>query len=154
MPVVKGMPLLRALGTGIAVVLAATLCNPAAASAATARLRVLDFNACDQFGRGNAACDATPTQRASAIVQSINSYAPDVVTLQEVCRSTVDMTLGSLGPTWKRGPTTTSTTHGTTWPLMCSSTAPRRTWSASMTTWTRRAASRSSQDRWCRAACE
>jgi endonuclease/exonuclease/phosphatase family metal-dependent hydrolase len=101
MSVVKGLPRLRALVIGIAVVLAGALYNAPAASAASVRLRVLDFNACDQYGRGNAACAATPTQRASAIVQSINSYAPNVVTLQEVCHSTVDMTLASLGPAWK-----------------------------------------------------
>jgi endonuclease/exonuclease/phosphatase family metal-dependent hydrolase len=33
-------------------------------------------------------------------VQSINSYAPHLVTLQEVCRSTVDMIAASLGPSW------------------------------------------------------
>jgi endonuclease/exonuclease/phosphatase family metal-dependent hydrolase len=101
MPVVKSLPPLRALAIGIVLVLAGALCNPSAASATSLRLRVLDFNACDQFGRGNAACDATPTQRASAIVQSIASYAPNVVTLQEVCRSTVDMTIASLGPSWR-----------------------------------------------------
>lgn len=101
MAVVKGVALLRALAIGIVLVLAGALLNPPAASAVSLRLRVLDFNACDQFGRGNAACDATPTQRASAIVQSINSYVPHVVMLQEVCRSTVDMTIASLGPSWK-----------------------------------------------------
>jgi endonuclease/exonuclease/phosphatase family metal-dependent hydrolase len=101
MSVVKGIRPLRALAIGIVLVLAGALCNPPAASAASLRLRVLDFNACDQFGRGNAACDATPSQRASAIVQSINSYAPNVVTLQEVCHSTVDMIIASLGPSWR-----------------------------------------------------
>lgn len=101
MSVVKGIPLLRALAIATALVLAGALCNPPAASAASLRLRVLDFNACDQYGRGNADCDATPTQRASAIAQSITSYGPSVVMLQEVCRSTVDMIIGSLGPAWK-----------------------------------------------------
>jgi endonuclease/exonuclease/phosphatase family metal-dependent hydrolase len=92
---------LRALAIGAAVVLAVALVHAPAASAASLRLRVLEFNACDQYGRGNAACDATPAQRASAIVQSINSYAPHLVTLQEVCRSTVDMVAASLGPSWR-----------------------------------------------------
>lgn len=92
---------LRALAICVAVVLAVALVHAPAASAASLRLRVLEFNACDQYGRGNAACDATPTQRASAIVQSINSYAPHLVTLQEVCRSTVDMVAASLGPSWR-----------------------------------------------------
>lgn len=92
---------LRVLCVAVAVVLGVGLVHPPAASAASLRLRILEFNACDQFGRGNAACDATPAQRASAIVQSINSYAPHLVTLQEVCRSTVDMIAASLGPSWK-----------------------------------------------------
>jgi len=100
MSVVKGIPRLRSLAIGLVLVLAGALFHPSAAAAASARLRLLDFNACDQYGR-NAACDATPTQRASAIVASINSFAPNVVTLQEVCRSTVDMALASLGPAWK-----------------------------------------------------
>src|SRR3954468_16987526 len=101
MSVGTGTSRLRAWAIVVVLALAGGLCNPPPASAATLRLRVLDFNACDQFGRGNAACDATPTQRASAIVASINSFAPNVVTLQEVCRSTVDMAVASLGPAWK-----------------------------------------------------
>jgi endonuclease/exonuclease/phosphatase family metal-dependent hydrolase len=101
MSIRTGIPRLRALAFGVAVVLAVALVHAPAASAASLRLRVLEFNACDQYGRGNAACDATPTQRASAIVQSINSYAPHLVTLQEVCRSTVDMVAASLGPSWR-----------------------------------------------------
>jgi endonuclease/exonuclease/phosphatase family metal-dependent hydrolase len=100
MSIRSGSLRLRALVIGVAVVLGVALVSPPAASAASLRLRILDFNACDQFGRGNAACDATPTQRASAIVQSINSYAPHLVTLQEVCRSTVDMIAASLRPSW------------------------------------------------------
>src|SRR5687768_3344247 len=100
MSIRSGSLRLRALVIGVAVVLGVALVSPPAASAASLRLRILDFNACDQLGRGNAACDATPTQRASAIVQSINSYVPHVVMLQEVCRSTVDMTIASLGPSW------------------------------------------------------
>jgi endonuclease/exonuclease/phosphatase family metal-dependent hydrolase len=100
MSIRSGSLRLRALVIGVAVVLGVALVSPPAASAASLRLRILDFNACDQFGRGNAACDATPTQRTSAIVQSINSYAPHLVTLQEVCRSTVDMIAASLGPSW------------------------------------------------------
>src|SRR5215203_5104530 len=67
------------------------LVHPSAASAASLRLRVWDFNACDQFGRGNLDCEVTPSQRATAISQSITSFAPDVVTFQEMCRSTFDM---------------------------------------------------------------
>jgi len=100
MSIRSGSLRLRALVIGVAVVLGVALVSPPAASAASLRLRILDFNACDQFGRGNAACDATPTQRTSAIVQSINSYAPHLVTLQEVCRSTVDMIAASLRPSW------------------------------------------------------
>ena len=91
---------IRTLVIGIALLLGGVLLSPPAASAASVPLRAWEFNACDQFGRGNAACDATPTQRASAIVQSINAYSPHLVTLQEVCRSTVDMATASLGPSW------------------------------------------------------
>jgi endonuclease/exonuclease/phosphatase family metal-dependent hydrolase len=101
MSIGTGIRRLRAVALGVAVALCVALVHPATASAASLRLRILDFNACDQFGRGNGACDATPTQRASAIVQSINSYAPHLVTLQEVCHSTVDMVVASLGPAWK-----------------------------------------------------
>lgn len=100
MAILKRTVRLRIVAIGIALLLGVVLVNPPSAAAASVRLRILDFNACDQFGRGNAACDATPTQRASAIVQSINSYAPQLVTLQEVCRSTVDMVTASLGPSW------------------------------------------------------
>jgi endonuclease/exonuclease/phosphatase family metal-dependent hydrolase len=76
------------------------LVHPSAASAASLRLRVWDMNACDQFGRGNLDCEVTPSQRASAISQSITSFAADVVTFQEMCRSTFDLVVGSLPPGW------------------------------------------------------
>jgi endonuclease/exonuclease/phosphatase family metal-dependent hydrolase len=101
MTIRTGVLRLRAVAMAVAVILGMALVHPSTASAASLRLRILEFNACDQYGRGNAACDATPTQRASAIVQSINSYAPHLVTLQEVCRSTVDMIVASLGSSWR-----------------------------------------------------
>ena len=104
---------LRTMAIGIVMVVGVALLNPPAASAASVRLRILEFNACDQFGRGNAACDATPSQRASAIVQSIHSYSAHLVTLQEVCRSTVDMVAASLGPAWVSQFFTTYTTTDT-----------------------------------------
>jgi hypothetical protein len=102
MPVLIAGRRARALTVGLAVAVSVTLLNPVPAAAASVRLLVWDFNACDQFGRGNAACDVTPTQRASAIARSITaaSWSPNVVTLQEMCRSTFDMVVGSLPPGW------------------------------------------------------
>jgi endonuclease/exonuclease/phosphatase family metal-dependent hydrolase len=70
--------------------------------AASVRLLVWDLNVCDQFGQGNADCEVTPTQRASAIARSIAAGArsPDVVTLQEICRSTFEMVVATLPPSW------------------------------------------------------
>src|SRR3954451_8964254 len=92
----------RTLALVISFVLALglALVHPATASAASVRLGVWDFNACDQYGRNFADCQVTPTQRANAITQSITSFAPGVVTLQETCRSTFDMVVGSLPPGW------------------------------------------------------
>jgi endonuclease/exonuclease/phosphatase family metal-dependent hydrolase len=92
----------RAVAVGLALAVGLTLLTPARAAASSARVQVWDFNACDQFGRGNAACDVTPTQRASAIAQSITAapWTPNVVTVQEMCRSTFDMVVGALPPTW------------------------------------------------------
>lgn len=86
--------ILFVLAVGLALV------HPVPASAASVRLRVWDFNACDQFGRGTLDCEVPPSQRASAISQSIASFAPQVVTLQETCRSTFDLVTGSLPPGW------------------------------------------------------
>jgi len=92
----------RRLAVGLALAVVVTLLTPGPAAAASVQLLVWDFNACDQFGRGNAACDVTPTQRASAIAQAITTAprTPDVVTLQEVCHSTYDMVVASLPPGW------------------------------------------------------
>ena len=90
----------RVLTMLFAVVVGLALVHPAAASAASLRLRVWEFNACDQFGRGNLDCEVPPSQRATAISQSIASFAADVVTFQEMCRSTFDMVVGSLPPGW------------------------------------------------------
>ena len=70
-----------------------------AAHAATLRTKVLDFNACDQYGN-SAECDATAAQRAEAIATSVVSGGNNVVTLQEVCRYTYDRLIERLGPTW------------------------------------------------------
>src|SRR4051812_15101265 len=86
--------ILFVLAVGLALV------HPVPASAASVGLRVWDFNACDQYGRGNLDCEVPPSQRASAISQSIASFAPDVVTFQEMCRSTFDLVVGALPAGW------------------------------------------------------
>jgi endonuclease/exonuclease/phosphatase family metal-dependent hydrolase len=98
------MPVLRqrvqALVTLFVLAVGLVLVHPTTASAASLRLRVWDFNVCDQYGRSNAECQVPPTQRASAISSSIASFSPQVVTFQEMCRSTFDMVVGSLPPGW------------------------------------------------------
>src|SRR4051795_4698800 len=89
-----------ALVISFVLALGLALVHPVTASAASVRLRVWDFNACDQYGRNFADCQVTPTQRANAITQSITSFAPGVVTLQETCRSTFDLVVGSLPSGW------------------------------------------------------
>jgi endonuclease/exonuclease/phosphatase family metal-dependent hydrolase len=81
------------------VLVVASLAAQPPAQAATLRTRVLDFNACDQFGR-NPDCDATAAQRAAAIATSVANGANNVVTLQEVCRYTYDRLLQRLGSAW------------------------------------------------------
>ena len=88
----------RALAVLFTLAVAVLLVHPTAASAASVRLKVWDFNACDQYGRNFPDCQITPTQRASAITQSLTSFSPGVVTLQEMCHSTFDMVVGSLPP--------------------------------------------------------
>jgi endonuclease/exonuclease/phosphatase family metal-dependent hydrolase len=83
-----------------ALALVLLLGQPSAASAASLRFRVWDFNACDQFGRSNAECQVTPTQRANAITSSVTSFDAHLVTLQEMCHSTYDMVIGSLPAGW------------------------------------------------------
>ncbi len=92
----------RSLAIVAALALGLGLLAPAPASAASVRLQVWEFNACDQYGRAFPDCQVTPTQRASAIVQSITStsWPANVVTLQELCRSTFDMVVGALPPGW------------------------------------------------------
>jgi endonuclease/exonuclease/phosphatase family metal-dependent hydrolase len=91
---------MRVLTILFALIVGLGLVHPPAASAASLRLRVWDLNVCDQFGRGTLDCEVTPSQRATAISQSLTSFAPDVVTFQEMCRSTFDMVVGSLPPGW------------------------------------------------------
>ena len=86
------------------VLLVGSLAAQPAAHAATLHTRVLDFNACDQYGR-NPECDATAAQRADAIATSVVNTSvvnggSNVVTLQEVCRYTYDRLLQRLGPGW------------------------------------------------------
>ena len=86
------------------VLLVGSLAAQPAAHAATLQTRVLDFNACDQYGR-NPECDATAAQRADAIATSVVNTSvvnggSNVVTLQEVCRYTYDRLLQRLGPGW------------------------------------------------------
>src|SRR3954454_16062903 len=90
----------RGLAMAAALGLALALLAPAPASAASVRLQVWDFNACDQFGRSFPDCQVTPTQRASAITQSVTASPANVVTLQELCRSTFDMVVAGLPPGW------------------------------------------------------
>lgn len=101
MAILKGWALVRALAIGTAVAAVLALTTPA--SAASVRLQVWEFNACDQYGRGNVECEVTPTQRAAAIAQSLNStsWPPNVVTLQELCRSTFDMIADQLSADWQ-----------------------------------------------------
>jgi endonuclease/exonuclease/phosphatase family metal-dependent hydrolase len=98
MPVLRRR--LRALAILFVLAVAVVLVQPTAASAASVQLRVWDFNVCDQYGRSNADCQVTPAQRASAISSSITSFSPQVVTFQEMCRSTFDLVVGSLPPGW------------------------------------------------------
>ena len=102
MSILRSRVRLRALAVGTALAAVLTVVPAPPAAAASVRLQVWEFNACDQYGRGNAECEVTPTQRASAIAQSINStsWAPNVVTLQELCRSTFDMVTAQLSPSW------------------------------------------------------
>lgn len=81
------------------VLVAGSLAAQSAAHAATLRTKVLEFNACDRFGR-SPECDATAAQRAEAIATSVVSGGSNVVTLQEVCRYTYERLLERLGPTW------------------------------------------------------
>src|SRR3954454_1248575 len=90
----------RVLAVLVALALVLLLGQPSAASAASLRFRVWDFNACDQFGRSNADCQVTPTQRASAITSSVTSFDAHLVTLQEMCHSTFDMVVASLPTGW------------------------------------------------------
>jgi len=105
----------RRLAIAAALALGLALLAPTAATAASVRLQVWQFNACDQYGRAFPDCQVTPTQRASAIVQSITSttWTPNVVTLQETCRSTFDMVVGSLPPGWQASFFSTFTTTDT-----------------------------------------
>jgi endonuclease/exonuclease/phosphatase family metal-dependent hydrolase len=102
MSVLRRRERLRALAIATALAAVLALVHAPSASAASVRLQVWEFNACDQFGRGNAECEVTPTQRAGAIAQSINStsWPPNVVTLQELCRSTFDMVVDQLSSSW------------------------------------------------------
>src|SRR5690348_83552 len=90
----------RALAALFVLAVGLGLAAPAPASAASLRLHEWDFNACDQYGRSNPDCQVTPTQRAAAISSSITSFGAQVVTLQEMCRSTFDMVVGALPAGW------------------------------------------------------
>lgn len=81
------------------VLVVGSLAAQSAAQAATLRTKVLEFNACDQYGN-SPECDATAAQRAEAIATSVVSGGSNVVTLQEVCRYTYDRLIERLGPTW------------------------------------------------------
>jgi hypothetical protein len=82
MPICRGTRPARALAVTFVLAVALALVHPSAASAASVRLKVWDFNACDQYGRNFPDCQVTPTQRASAITSSLTSFSPGVVTLQ------------------------------------------------------------------------
>jgi endonuclease/exonuclease/phosphatase family metal-dependent hydrolase len=103
----------RALVILFVLAVAPVVVQPATASAASLQVRVWQFNACDQYGRSNADCQVTPTQRASAISSSISSFSPHVVTFQEMCRSTFDMVVGSLPAGWVSSFFSTYTTTDT-----------------------------------------
>src|SRR4051794_15072905 len=110
---VHGMRRFRALVILFVLAVAPVVVQPATASAASLQVRVWQFNACDQYGRSNADCQVTPTQRASAISSSISSFSPHVVTFQEMCRSTFDMVVGSLPAGWVSSFFSTYTTTDT-----------------------------------------
>ncbi|CCG03619.1 hypothetical protein [Blastococcus saxobsidens] len=92
----------RGLAVALALALGLTLLAPVPATAATVRLQLWDFNACDQYGRNFPDCQVTPEQRAAAIAASLGStsWTPNAATLQEMCRSTFDMALADLPPGW------------------------------------------------------
>ena len=67
------------------------------AQAGTLWTKVFDFNTCDQFLSGHPVCsNVTPEQRADLISSSILSGGSNVVTLQEVCLSTLNRIVANL----------------------------------------------------------
>ncbi len=81
------------------------------AQAQSTRLHVLQFNACDQYQAPTAPIDECfdndRLARATAIVDTIVDWQPNVVALQEVCWSTVSIILNQLPIEWvaRRQPT-------------------------------------------------
>lgn len=71
----------------------------------------MQWNACDQKGSvaPGTVCDWTPTQKAAEIERLIEAadWKASIVTLQEICKSTFDLTLGRLGWPWTGYFTTT-----------------------------------------------
>jgi hypothetical protein len=88
-----------ALGMGLTV-------GPGAppAEAGTLWTKVFDFNTCDQYHSGHPVCnDVTPQERADKISASVVSGGSNVVTLQEVCLSTLNRIVANLGQSYWAG---------------------------------------------------
>lgn len=96
---------LRAVAAIAGVLFLAQLGVAVPAEALSQRLHVIDLNACDQYQRSgaNAKCFGTaPNVRAKAIISSIGDFnGTNIVTLQEVCRSTFDGVLRGLSSSWR-----------------------------------------------------
>jgi hypothetical protein len=81
--------------------LAAGLVGPLHAQAGTLSTRVFDFNVCDQPTGANDLCTITSDAiKAQNIANSIVSSGSNVATFQEMCRTTFNLVLQALGPSW------------------------------------------------------
>jgi endonuclease/exonuclease/phosphatase family metal-dependent hydrolase len=95
--------------TRLKVVLVATLMMagafaiaPLEANAGTLRTQVFDFNACDQYlVPGHSCRGISPNARADAIAHSILSGGSNVVTLQEICLTSLNRIVNALDSGWR-----------------------------------------------------
>ncbi|MGI8692004.1 MAG: endonuclease/exonuclease/phosphatase family protein [Geodermatophilaceae bacterium] len=86
----------------LVLIVALSLSQPVDANAADARLHVLQVNACDRstVSPSDSPCSVSRAVRADTIVASVNAFAAQVVTLQEVCEVTYLDIKGQLGSGW------------------------------------------------------
>lgn len=88
----------------VSAVFIVTSASSQAASAESTRLHDLQWNVCDQKGSAppGSVCDWTPSQKAPEIERLIEAsdWRASIVTLQEICKSTFDLTLARLGSPW------------------------------------------------------